>query len=309
MKKKYVYILMFLSLFIGLVGCTAEEEREVMDLRIEFVNNRNLVRSRFIEDANLASPNGLLFDGAYIYIADTEKNQVVVYDKYGEFVRFLGNGDIEFNLPIAISINDYGEIFVAERSTGIVRVIADDIQIDEIFIDEIRDGMTYVTDIEIDLQGNIYISVLSFNSSNQRIFVINEQRELITIGENNVGILGRDETGGIFFAQTYEVFEESIGSGNSFFSRIVDNEFVEKNVLPYRYAPASIFSRNGLIYTFSHGMTQLDVFDIEGNYIETIFEEVASSSNTGLFYIIPFLDSFLVTDRESGVVYIIRDAE
>jgi hypothetical protein len=144
-----------------------------------------------------------------------------------------------------------------------------------------------------------------------KIYVFNSEGERTEIGQRHIGVLGRGQNNEILFAQTYEIIDEStVGSGASFFAQIVDGELIKIADLIGRYTPTAIFSRGNRIYIFSHAMHQLDVFDFDGNYIETIYENVPTETNGGMFYVIPFgSDSFLITDNGRGIVYQIRPVE
>jgi len=302
-QKKLIFILLAMFVFVGCSDLTLSEEIEIY-----FVNHENYEIVVFIDDSNLQSPNGMAFDGVYVYIADTEHNDVFIYDVLGNYVGRMSNNNLEFSNPIAIAISPVdGSIFVAEETTGRIQKIQSGAHVRDFFIDGIR----YISDIEVDGNQNLYVSVFDFVESNMKIHVFDNQGERMEIGQRQLGVLGRGQNNEILFAQTFEVIDEdTIGSGANFFAQIVDNELIKITDLPDRYTPSAIFSRNNRIYLFSHGMHQLDVFDFDGNYIETIYENVPTSANRGMFYVIAFgSDSFLITDNERGIVYKIRPME
>lgn len=303
MRKKLIFILLAMFIFVGCRDLALSEEIE-----IDFINHENYEIVLFIDDGNLQSPNGMAFDGVYIYIADTEHNDVFIYDIQGNYVGRMGNGELEFVNPIAVAISPVdGSIFVADETTGRIQMIQDGVNVRDFFID----GVRYILDIEVDDEQNLYVSVLDFVESFMKIHVFDNQGERMEIGQRQLGVLGRGQNNEILFAQTYEVIDGStVGSGASFFAQIDNNELIKIADLPDRYTPSTIFSRDNRIYLFSHGMHQLDVFDFDGNYIETIYENEPTEANRGMFYVIPFgSDSFLITDNERGIVYKIRPVE
>lgn len=304
MWRKMIFVF---GLVFVLAGCSAtNEERE--NVVIDFINHENHELVIFIDDDNLASPNGLAFDGEYIYIADTLNHDVMIYDIQGNYAGRLGGEGLTFEYPVAVAVSPVdGSIFVADESNGRIQMIQNGIHIQDFFIENIR----YVLDIEVDADHNLYVSVLDFNVDRMKIYVFNAQGERIEIGQEKIGVLGRGENNEILFAQTYELMDDgALESGASFFAQIENEELIEIAILPNYYTPSAIFSRDGRIYLFSHGFHTLDVFDFEGNYIETLYENEISETNRGMFYMIAFgSDAFLITDNELGIVYQIRPRE
>jgi len=302
--RKLAFILTFV---VFLMDCTGQSSNQEIVEPFENINHENYELVVFIDDGILQAPNGLAFDGEHIYVVDTEQHYVFVYDIHGNYVKRIGNNELEFTHPIAIAISPIdGSLFVADEMTGIIQMIRDGVLVREFVIDGIR----YILDIEVDDENNLYASVLDFVENNMKIYVFDNQGNRTDIGERKIGVLGRGLNNEILFAQTYEVIDnETVGSGANFFGRIENGELIKIADLPHRYTPTAIFARESGIYLFSHAFHQLDVFDFEGNYVETLYENEPTATNRGMWYIIPFGNSFLITDNERGIIYKIRPVE
>ena len=309
MCKKFIFILIIL--FTVSACDNLNETRE--DILLDFVNHENHEIIVFIDDNQLLEPNGMAFDGEYIYVVDAGHHAVFKYDLQGNYVGLLGNGDLEFDLPSAIAISPVdGSIFVANER-GKIQMIQDGVNVEEFSMEYIEDYWRILS-IEVDDEHSLYVSVLSIAEIPMKIHVFNNQGVRTEIGEKHIGFLGRGENNEILFAQKFEVIdEETIGSGyTNFFGQIIDHELVSIAQLPAHYTPTAIFSRDNRIYLFSYGFHQLHAFDFYGNYIETIYEYEVGPENpkTGMSYVIAFgSDSFLISDSENGIIYKIRPVE
>lgn len=307
MWKKLIFIL--IAVF-ALAGCNEAIATIAVD---DFVNHENHESVVFIDDGRLLEPNGIAFDGEYIYIADAEHNTVFIYDIQGNYVGRLGNDSLEFKHPVAVAVSPVdNSIFVAEES-GRIQIIQEGINVRDIFMDDIG-HFWGVLDIEVDGDNYLYVSVMSVEETSMKIHVFNSQGERTEIGRRHIGFLGRGENNEILFAQKFEVIDEkTVGSGfANFFGQIVDHELAKIAQLPGHYTPSAIFSRNNRIYLFSYGFGQLDAFNLDGSYIETVYRYEVGPENPqrGMSYVIAFgSDSFLITDSERGMVLKIRPVE
>lgn len=77
--------------------------------------------------------------------------------------------------------------------------------------------------------------------------------------------------------------------------------------LPDPYTPSDMVVHGEKLYIYSDSLAQVDVWDLQGNYEKTVFEESADSSNRGLGYMAADDEgNFYLSDEEKDVVYKIR---
>lgn len=75
----------------------------------------------------LQSPAGVAVDGEdNIYVADSERGMVLVYDKYGKFVRYIGNfhGENMYQHPTGIAIDrKAGHLYLADSPRHLILML------------------------------------------------------------------------------------------------------------------------------------------------------------------------------------------
>ena len=75
----------------------------------------------------LQSPAGVAVDGQdNIYVADSERGMVLVYDQYGEFVRYIGNvhGENAYQRPTGIAIDrKAGHLYLADSPRHLIFIL------------------------------------------------------------------------------------------------------------------------------------------------------------------------------------------
>lgn len=307
--KKGIYISLC-SLFFLLSGCGKNVNN--MPEMSQYTNYDDAMnKTIFIEDATLKGPKGLVYVGDSLYVASKEGHCVFKYSQEGileETIGSLGNGDGEFRKPVAIAY--YGEeLYVADEGDGKVQVFGlDGSFVRKYYIEELNNVYLFVVDIEAD-ESNIYVSVVGGEKNSLRIYVISKSDGKVdTLGKLSMGSLGRDEEGKIYFAQEFDYIEEDgnsgYESGESYFSGIENNRMKKIFQLPDGYLPSDIFVSENSIYLFSRALMQVDVFDMQGQYIKTVFSEESSARNRGMGYMTMDEEgNIYLSDEENNIIY------
>lgn len=86
--------------------------------------------------------------------------------------------------------------------------------------------------------------------------------------------------------------------------RIQENKLQVVNELPFGYDPVNFLGADGNIYMFSEHFNSLDRFDLEGQYIETLYQFEEETKIKYLAYN-ESKNYFLATSPEDAKVYYI----
>lgn len=306
-KKRICGILAALCM---LSGCTGE--KSVVPEITEYNNAAEaIVKEQFIEDKTYSELCGIVCLDKEFFVVSKQDNCVIKYSDAGDITKTfgnVGNKDGEFSSPVAICEFD-DMLYVADESDGRVQVFdSDGNYLNKYYIDEINNSDVSVLDIETD-ESYVYISVASCDKALAYIYIVDKANgEYKKVGKNNMGVLGRDENNNIYFAQAFECFKDGGNSGyqdgESYVSTIVNGKPVKLFQLPEQYSPSDILVFNNQLYIFSYAYTQIDVFDLNGTYVKTIFSESSSVSNRGLGYMdIDENGIIYLSDWENNIIY------
>ena len=104
---------------------------------VDAANNRVLCLDRYLKPRfeiasfvneqgvpdSLANPSGVFINNDYIYVCDTDKNRIVMFDREGSFHKIVPKP--ESNLftegsiykPVAVAVDQYGRLFVVSSTT------------------------------------------------------------------------------------------------------------------------------------------------------------------------------------------------
>lgn len=301
----------FLLLFIIailLYGCSGKEKAPTWE---SYTNLRLKVKKGiFIQDTNLKKPGALFAAEDLLYIIDKEDNCVFCYNYDGELVnRFgkMGNGEGEFDAPAAITV-DKQYIYVADEKDGRIQFFDFDGNYQkEVYIEELDDITVRILDIESD-GTNLYVSAGSMDEKRLGVYLIDQNEKIKKIGKTEIGCFGRNiNTNEIFFANAYEYFEKDdmfgYQGGKSFLAGLTDGELKKMFLLPEGYLPAELYIEDDKIYIFSEALMEVDVFDYSGNYIETLFAEVAEMENRGVSCMAVRDNVIYLSDTENSLIY------
>ncbi len=303
--KKFLLILIMAVL---MCGCNGKEQAPTWE---SYTNLRLKVKKGiFIQDTNLKKPGALFAAENVLYVIDKEGNCVFCYDYDGKLLnRFgkLGNGKGEFDEPAAITVDEQ-YIYVADEKDGRVQFFDFDGNYQkEVYIEDLDDISVRILDIESD-GTNLYVSAGSMDEKRLGIYQIDLNGTVKKIGKTEIGCFGRNvNTNEIFFANAYEYFEKDdmfgYQGGKSFLARIADGKLKRMFLLPEGYLPAKLYIEDDKIYIFSEALMEVDVFDYSGNYIETLFAEVAETENRGISCMAVRDKVIYLSDNENKLVY------
>jgi len=273
-----------------LCGCSREES---IAPQIELYNNydTSMEKTIFVEDNMLNVPTAMVYVDDCLYVTSKEGHCVLKYSKEGvleKTIGGLGNGDGEFRKPVAIASYDK-EIYVVDENDGKVQVFdLDGTLKNKYYVSDLDSMYLSVLDIEVN-ENNIYISVAGGNKKLLYVYILEKSGgEVNKIGKLCMGSLGKGNENEIYFGQVYDYIEDDgysgYESGSSYISRIVGDKMSELFQLPQGYMPSDILQHNDNIFVFSKALKQVDVFDMQGQYIKTIFSEESSTQNMGMGY-------------------------
>lgn len=304
MKK----ILFILLIAVFMCGCSGKEEAPTWE---SYTNLRLKVKKgTFIQDTNLKKPGALFAAEDALYIIDKEENCVFCYDYDGKLLnRFgkMGNGKGEFDTPAAITVDEQ-YIYVADEKDGRVQFFDYDGNYQkEVYLEELDNVGVRVLDIESD-GTNLYVSAGSMDEKKIGVYQVDPNETVKKIGKTEIGCFGRNiETNEVFFANAYEYFDKGdmfgYQGGESFLARIADGKLTRMFLLPDGYLPAELYIEDNKIYIFSEALMEVDVFDYSGNYMETLFAEVAEAENRGVSSMTVRNDVVYLSDTENNLVY------
>ena len=306
-KKKICVILVVFSI---LCGCTNDKSASLEVS--EYNNTENIItKEQFVEDKTHSGLCGVVCANEDLFVVSKGDNCVIQYTNSGDIKNtfgIVGNGEGEFSSPVAICEFD-NMIYIADENDGRVQVFdLDGNCLKKYYIDEINDSDISVLDVEVD-EKYLYISVASFNRNRAKIYMIDKVTgEYKKIGKDNMGVFGRDNNNNIYFAQAFDYFKDGDNDGyqdgDSYICTISDGKLVKLFELPEKYSPSDLFVFDDQLYIFSRAYSQIDVFELNGTYIKTIFSESSTVSNRGLGYMdIDKNGIVYLSDRENSIIY------
>ena len=119
-------------------------------------------------NGTFSSPKGIAVNSTHILVLDANNYRIQVFDKSGNYVhKFgqLGTGDGQFVRPVAIAVNDTGNIFVAD-------FVSDKIEI-------FRQTGERVGKLEAGIDGPSSIAILEVSENNDDIYVTDQNNRRI----------------------------------------------------------------------------------------------------------------------------------
>lgn len=274
------------------------EEKELT--QYDFVGEKKI----FIEDGNLKTPKAMVCVGDNLYVANKDGHCVLQYSKDGSLQKTIKG----FWSPVAISHYDK-EIYVANENDGKIQVMDEQGNfLRNYYVEDLNQIYLSVLDVEAD-EDNIYLSVVADNEESLSVYQIGKKDGQVSrIGESCMGVLCKDDENRIYYAQTYEFIEgdgyTGFESGESSLYRISDGTMQEIAKLPESYTPSDMVVYGGKLYIYSDHLTQVDVWDLQGDYVKTVFEESADRSNRGLGYMAADEEgNIYLSDEENDIIY------
>lgn len=311
MYKKIVTLIMILTLTCS--GCNLSDNAVVHNNQINYVNSKYLKKELFIENDELNCPMDIVCTEQAIYVVNQGNNNILVFNYEGKLLETFGNygqGESEFTNPQAIALND-DNIYVVEKESCRIQVFDRNFTfVKEIILDTLKNTFgVSAFDLEVDQQGNIYLTVEGIEPKLLKVYKIKTNGKIEKIGSKLIGVMDRSADDKIYFTPTYEFFENKheLGyrSGLSYVGTM-DNSLDKMFDLTNKYTPTSIAVSKDRIYLFSNYMKQIDEFLFDGGYVRTLYREEPTDDNFGMTHMDMFKDSFYMTDSENNVIYIFK---
>ncbi|GAA0365886.1 NHL repeat-containing protein [Bacillus horti] len=279
MKKIACALCFFLALI--LVGCSQNTNHEVNINRI-FAEEYSIEELEL--EVELKEPRGLTMIGDDLIIVDSGNNRLLRINKSGKLVQTIGetgHGNGEFLNPVAVAVDEQF-IYVADSGNSRVQKLT----MDGSFIEDWKiEGLQNFTitnrmlDIEVDANQNIYLSVLSLNNKLSKVHILNSGGKVSTIGKDSIGYLGI-ENNQLFFVSILErIDRDTLEGRNNQVFEIIDGKMVNKKSLPTSYSPADLTFYNEQMYMFSRGYQAIDRFNLDGDYIDSIWRREITDGN------------------------------
>ncbi len=218
-------------------------------------------KSKFIQ------ANGIEHINGKIYVADSEKNEVIIFDKEANRVGELAKpGD--FSKPIDIFYNKYNkEIFVLDAGNNQVKVFdLDHKLLRTVNLDKMR--TSYYNGISVDKDNNIFISVSDSHKKDKLTLCrIDKEGKLYYYPRFFIGRTFEND-GNIYAFDTSEVLlyknSETISFGdgrNNLY--IIKGDNMEKIAeIPDNYSASSMQMVDGRVYSIPAFNNRLDVFKL-----------------------------------------------
>lgn len=306
-------ILVFLTVLILIIGCTKFNKIE------NVIYDKTLVDEYYMDffdvDTDLSEPMGITVLGDDIIVVDSNNHRLLRIDENGEVLQIIGkagHGHGEFLKPTAVVTDKENQIYVADSGNSRIQkfnkqgefVLAWELPV-------LKDLMSFerIDDLAIDSNNNLYISVFSPNPQKSRIHIVDSKGNITSIGKKLIGHLEVDHNR-VIIATSLEVKSDTeLESGNHFIHIFENEKIISSKKLPHGYNPADIVAYNNELYIFSKGYQQLDRFNLEGEYINTVWEketsmETKSSSALGMYSMALSSEGHIyITNRLENKIY------
>jgi len=302
-------LLLVLSFFL-LTGC----QKDIQQINIDYTYSDPFAKKVFISGSEcklLENPCDIAWNNDLLYVVNQGNDNILIFDKDGKLVNTFGTsgqGQGEFLNPEAIAIaKDY--IYVVEQDSCRIQIFTKDLSFyKELKMDKLaNDASVRALDIEADETGNIYLSVKGTKSKLLNIYAISKNGKIRKIGKNMIGVLGKDPSGNIYFAQSFEYIKNGYQDGESFVG-LITKKFKKKFDLPHGYSPLSICVSDSRLYLFSYSRCQIDEFTMDGSYVKTIYHENPSVENAEVKHMTMYNNKFYMSDSKNNIIYMFEDS-
>ncbi len=260
---------------------------------------------------DISTPAGLLCRDKDIIIASNKDNCLYVMDYNGNILNKIGktgNAELEFLNPVAIASNSKN-IYILDSSNKRVQIIDPYFKyIKSLSFADYASPIPELNefcDLEVDNNGNVYVSSLSDEIT--YILCIDENTNRITkLGENFVGFLGKDNDK--IYAINYGIVMQAdkeiasgIGTGANYLFELKPTALFLKSELPYAYTSTDFLFSLDQVVVVSAGYSRIDEISLSGNYQKS-FSEIPSESR--LRYISSINDgTFYISSPDDNIIY------
>jgi hypothetical protein len=258
----------------GVVVTRAEKIQayEVKDLKEYKISNT------FGKDLGLNQPRCICnFDGNFI-VSDSNNDRILVIDSDGNLLKTIGktgNGDGEFRKPLGVTTDNNDNIYVADSGNGRVEEFnkyGAYIRTINIADFQMKNINYNIQDVEVDLNGNIYVSTFSFNLKFAHIYVISTDGKITKLGNNLCGWLYKNNNH-IYFVSDFELIpsKKSIEAGRNLLIELAQDGFINAHELPYKTEPVGLCFKNDDYIVLSSSRATIDEYDSNLKYVGSPF--------------------------------------
>lgn len=294
MKKKLIIFSIVIVTIISMVYLLVLREsvpsdqdlmegyQKLMDGVVE-LNEYKLV-SQYGSELKLNKPMGITIFKNNLIVSDFGNDRILIIDENGKVKNEIGktgSREVEFVSPVDVAVDDERNIYVADSGNHRVQVIGENGNfIKEHYIKELS-GEPLMNCIEVDKQKNIFVSTSTLERKLSYVYVVSDEGKIKKIGNRLNGILAEWKNK-IYFTTTHEIYKTSIvkeffnqnsaGSGKSYLIEMDSNKILKKYDLPYAYTTKGICCYEDNIYIWSGTRKSVDKYDLNGEYVGTVFK-------------------------------------
>jgi len=306
--KKLKIILGLLFVSVLLYGCEKDEEKALENFRFNETKTYDI--SDFIDETSgLKTPQGIVYAADALYVADEDNDCINKYDKEGNLLSVFGgtgNGDGELLSPVALATDLDENIYVAEKGNLRIQVFDKNGKLVKcINLNKLKQNkISELFDIDVSDNDTIYLTVKTYEKDKCKLYAIKDDK-VLSLEKEISGVLGTDSTKEhMAYIQSYKWENGYLVGATGYIGMLESDKIRYLNTLPNKYSASDVVIYNNFIYAYSSGYATLDKFSMEGNYIETIFSQEASSENRGMSYMtVDNQGNFYINDSVNSKIY------
>ena len=287
----------------------------------DYTSNYQLDNS-FFDNSLFSSPAGVLVEDSSIYITDSSKNCVYVFDLAGSLLKTIGttgNGNMQFLQPHQIRCYD-NLFYILDSGNNRIQVYSKEFEyektiklIEFIEWDFGEENDFAYCDMAFDKEGNIFVSALAMQSHNTRVLRIDKQGIVTQLGDELVGYLA-SINGEIYFANHKTAITGlQNGKANTYYLshenylyKLIDGKLDVLSELPFKYDTVNFTYDNNYLYLSSYSLGTLDKFSVLGQYIGTIYVFDTDAKIRYMYYDEVY-DFFIATSAENGIAFFLSN--
>jgi DNA-binding beta-propeller fold protein YncE len=230
--------------------------------------------------------------GENILVQDTKHNRILVIDKSGNVIKTIGktgNGPGEFLTVAGFCFDDEGKLYVVEEDNERIQIFDKNFKyIEEISLTEIKKQLNGIAFQELSIavtkSKDIYVSYFYVDKDHSGgiLYISSDRKTIKRLGDRHVGILNLSGDGNtVYLMESDEVQNKKnanglpdlvSASGKNNLLKIVDGKIIEAYEIPKGFSATCSKIYDDHIYSFCFGVSQLVEFDLNGNYISTLFD-------------------------------------
>lgn len=277
-------LITLLILTILLTGCFKGESKDFS--RKTKLNSNVKISEIEYPISNIGKPLGLKTFNNQIYVIDDLDKKVKVLNKDGSFLKVLENNEVELIKPQDLDFFDE-KIYIADNGDRSIKIFDKEFNfLESINMPEIKDPESKLEQMAV-LNDDIYLVYNVFNKANAYIYKLEKSNnyngeEVKKIGEYFIGNIFKYENK-IYAVNSMEYFEDKktlgVQSGKNDLYIIEDEQLKKLFELPEKYTPFGIAVNKDEVYLYTAAYGRLDKFNMKGNYIESIMNEIKHTNN------------------------------